>query len=235
MKKFIDGEPVIAAAGMDFEARIAEGPGTTVVFGQKRDRYLQQLHALAREGARGIISFGTAGGVSPYLKPGDVIVATSVITAKEPFPTHSKWSDLLRKKLPHAHTLPVFGAEKPVLTVLEKEALWSATGVGAVDMESRPAAEVAAHYGLPYAVLRVVIDPADRAIPLSAIAGVREDGTTDVTGVMRSLIRRPGDVGDIVRLAGDSRKANKALLGSRKALGPFFGLLDLLELPLNVE
>ena len=54
MKMLFDDAPVIVAAGMAFEARIAKGAGVRAVFGQKRDRYMRELHAgLARNGARG--------------------------------------------------------------------------------------------------------------------------------------------------------------------------------------
>ncbi len=235
MKVQIDDAPVIVAAGMDFEARIAKGPGVRAVYGQKRDKYVQDLHSLARAGARGIISFGTAGGLSPALKPGDVVVASSVVTAKSHFQTHAHWAKSLRDVLPYACSLPVFGAEGPVLSVLEKEALWDGTGAGAVDMESRMAAEVAEHYGLPLAVLRVVIDPAHRAIPISAAVGVRDNGTTNPAAVVRSLVRRPRDIPEIIRLADDTRRASKALHACRLALGPFFGLVEAVDLPLNVE
>lgn len=235
MQVLVDDAPVIAAAGMDFEARIATGPGVSVIYGQRRDQYERELHALVQRGARGIISFGTAGGISPSLRAGDVVVATAVMTAKDRFDTHLPWSKALLAANSHAHHLPVFGVEAPVLSVLEKEALWSATGVAAVDVESRVSAEVARHYGLPYAVLRVIIDPAHRAIPLSALAGVQDDGTVNALSVFRSLLRRPEDLGNIIRLAGDSRKANRSLLRCRQALGPFLGLLDPVKLPLNVQ
>jgi purine-nucleoside phosphorylase len=135
--EILAGSPVIAATGMDFEARIALGAGIKVIYGQNREKYLRDLHTHAREVARGVISFGTAGGISPSLRPGDVIVASSIVTAKGRFQTHSPWSKSLLDAIPHAHCLPIFGAEAPVMTVLEKEALWHGMGVGAVDMESR--------------------------------------------------------------------------------------------------
>jgi hypothetical protein len=106
-----------------------------------------------------------------------------------------------------------------------------------VDMESGIVAEAANHHGLPYAVLRVVLDPANRSLPQSALAGVREDGTIDAAAVVKSLMRRPRDLKALFRLAGDSRKANRALLRSRQALGPLFGfhLLETGELTLNME
>ncbi len=197
---------------------------------------MRKLDALARGRVRGIISFGVAGGLSPALQPGDIVVASSVITAKQTYETHSRWVQSLKKALPDAVFVePVFAAEDTVSTVLEKEALWKGTGAVAVDVESGIGAAAAERYGLPFAVLRVVIDPAHRTIPVSAAAGVREDGSTDAFAVLRSLMKRPGEIREIARLAGDSRRANKSLLRCRKALGPFFSLLDPLELPLNVE
>ncbi len=236
MKMLFDDAPVIVAAGMAFEARIAKGAGVRAIYGQRRDAYIRKLHDLARAGARGIISFGVAGGLSPSLNPGDVVVASSVVTAKASFPTDARWSQSLRNALKQSVSgLPVFAADATVRTTLEKEALWKGTGAVAVDMESGAAAAVANHYGLPFAVLRIVIDPAHRSIPVSAAVGARENGTTDAFAVIRSLARRPGDVGEIIRLADDARRANRSLLRCRQALGPFFSLLDPLDLPLNVE
>ena len=236
MKMLFDDAPVIVAAGMAFEARIAKGAGVRTVYGQKREAYIRKLHELARGGARGIISFGVAGGLSPSLSPGDVIVPSTVVTAKSSFPTDPRWSQSLQNAIKHATSgMHVFASDATVMTVLEKEALWHGTGAVAVDMESGAAAEVAEHHGLPFAVLRVIIDPAHRTVPVSATAGARDDGTTDAFAVIRSLVKRPRELGEIVRLADDARKANKSLLRCRQALGPFFSLLDPVELPLNVE
>ena len=235
MKMLFDDAPVIVAAGMAFEARIARGAGVRAVYGQKREVYMQKLHDFARAGARGIISFGVAGGLSPLLKPGDVVVASSVVTARGSFATDSRWSHSLQNALTHAVSGAIFAADATVMTVLEKEALWKGTGAAAVDMESGAAAEVANYHKLPFAVLRVIIDPAHRSIPISAAVGARENGTTDALAVIRSLMQRPGDLGEIIRLADDARKANRSLFRCRNALGPFFSLLDPLDLPLNVE
>jgi hopanoid-associated phosphorylase len=236
MKMLFDDAPVIVAAGMDFEARIAKkGPGVRPVYGQNRTAYVRDLEAAVKAGARGVISFGVAGGLCPSLKPGDVVVASAVVTASNRFDTHGRWSRSLRHALPSACGGSIFAADDAVMTVLEKEALFAGTGAIAVDVESGVAAEAAERHGLPFAVLRVVLDPAGRSLPLSATVGVRDDGTTDPGAVIRSLLRRPGEIGELVRLAGDARLAKRSLLGCRKALGPFFSLLDPLDLPLNVE
>ena len=48
MKMLFDDAPVIMAAGMAFEARIAKGAGVRAVYGQKREVYMQKLHDFAR-------------------------------------------------------------------------------------------------------------------------------------------------------------------------------------------
>jgi len=223
MDALLNGLPVAVCAGMDFEARIAEGKGIAVIYGQNRCKYRDDLHRQAQSGVSGFLSFGVAGGLAPELKPGDVVVAHSVITAIGTSKPSAEWSAILRRLLPNAHHLPVYGAETPVTSVSDKSALWVQTGAGAVDMESGPVAEIAQHYRLPFAVLRVILDPADRALPQSALAGARQDGTTDVKAVVRSLARRPQDLRGLMRLAEDNRRANDALLSSRQALGPLFG------------
>ena len=55
--------------------------------------------------------------------------------------------------------------------------------------------------------------------------------------VVRALMKRPGDLPGLLRLADDTRRASQALLRSRQALGPFLGFFPLLpaELALRVE
>ncbi len=237
MDAFLNDRPVVVAAGMDFEARLAEGPGIAVVYGQSRCEFRDRLLGYAQMGCCGFISFGVAGGLAPWLRPGDTVVASAVVTASGILRTCLAWSKSLLQALPHARHLPVFGAETAIQSVSEKETIWKATGAGAVDVESGLAAEIATQYGLPFAALRVVLDPAHRTLPPSALAGARDDGKTDPIAVFRSLLTRPQDLPSLVLLAGDARKANRALLRSRQALGPLFGFVPLEagQFALNME
>ena len=60
----------------------------------------------------------------------------------------------------------------------EKRALYLETGALAVDMESHIVARIGAARGLPVAAIRVITDPARRALPQAALAAVRPNGTT---------------------------------------------------------
>src|SRR5271167_2949659 len=90
-----DNIPLLVAAGLDFEARVAEGPGFAVIYGQNRRKYREDLHAYAKNGVRGLISFGIAGGLSPSLKPGDVVVANTVLTVGGAFAASRQWTKAL--------------------------------------------------------------------------------------------------------------------------------------------
>ena len=90
-------------------------------------------------------------------------------------------------------------------------------------MESHVAAPIAAAHGLPFAVLRVVCDPAERSLPPAALAAMREDGGR-ISAVLSSLMRSPGQFPDLLRLSRDARLAFGELRRCRVTLGPAFAL-----------
>ncbi len=102
-------------------------------------------------------------------------------------------------------------ADAPITEVDEKRRLFAATGAAAVDMESAAVAEVARAAGVPFLALRAVADPACRAIPPAALAGLRSDGTIDATAVVRAVASHPQEVVRLVRLAGDYHRAERRL------------------------
>jgi hypothetical protein len=77
---------------------------------------------------------------------------------------------------------------------------------------------------VPFAAIRVVVDPVGRTIPRSALAGSRADGTIDPIAVMRSLARYPRDLVGLIRLSLDTRAARATLVRGRDLLVPGLGL-----------
>jgi hypothetical protein len=86
-------------------------------------------------------------------------------------------------------------------------------------MESHIAAEVAAAQGIPFAACRVILDAAHRILPPAATLGLRRDGTPDVPAVLRSVLQKPSQLPNLIRVARDHNIARRALQSGRKQMG----------------
>jgi len=217
---------MIAVVGMAFEARIAARLGVPVVCGGDGTHLEKSLARAMAAGCNGLISFGVAGGLAPGLQPGTCIIGSSVIDDREARPTDARWSQRLRRIIPDTEYGPLLGVREPIAFSGDKSALHEKTGALAVDMESHVVARAAARHGVPLAAIRVVVDPVERTIPRSALAGTRADGTIDPLAVVRSLMRYPRDLMGIIRMSLDARAARATLVQGSTLLGPGLGLLD---------
>ena len=141
---------------------------------------------------------------------------------KMALPADEGWSQRLLRALPQARHAPVLGVDVPATEPADKIKLFRQTGAAVADMESHIAASVAASHGLPFAVLRVVSDPAGQRIPQAALAGMREDGSTDAMGVLRALMQTPGDLFDLPGVAFDAYVAKSGV--SARPPPPWRGL-----------
>jgi adenosylhomocysteine nucleosidase len=216
---------IVAVTSLALEARIAGGPGVSVICSQG-ERLAAALESAVERGACGIISFGVAGGLAPGLAVGDWIAATAVITGQRRFPTDPTWTRSLRDRLPRAVQADILGMDTPAADPGRKQLLYAQMGAVAVDMESHIAAEIAAAHQIPFAAARVIIDPADRPLPPAALVGLRSDGTADVVAVFRSVLEQPGQLPALVRIALDARIAGAALRRGRRMLGAGLGFPD---------
>jgi len=211
---------VIALVGLAFEARIAAGPGVLVVC---RGRETADLLRLAIDaGCRSIMSFGVAGGLSPDLIPGDCVVASSIIDYPVVRPTDPLWSRKLADMIPNARHGSIMGVNSVVSDPSDKRKLHAFTRAAAVDMESHLVARLADAHGLAFAAVRVIIDPAHRAVPPAALLAMAPGGSADVSAMLREILVRPSQVSPLMRLAADAIAARAALVRLRRALGPCF-------------
>ncbi|QHE91671.1 phosphorylase [Pandoraea fibrosis] len=222
--------PIIVVTGMPFEARIARGDGVLVVCAQNSTLAADLEAAIARDGARGLVSFGTAGGLIPGVKPGQWVIAHKVLD----MPQHAReyvaaigWAEALRRAMPGALRADLAGVTAPVVSADDKAALFRESGAAAADMESHIVARVAQAHGLPFVAARVVIDPAERSLPPAALAGLRSDGSTDILGVLRSLAVNPRQLPALLRVGKDASLARQAMRHGRQIvalkLGDGFG------------
>lgn len=223
-------QPIIVVTGMPFEARIARGDGVHVVCAQNDTLAGELEAAIAREGARGLVSFGTAGGLIPGLKPGQWVIAHKVLDMPEQaheYVTSIAWAEALRRAMPGALRADMAGVTAPVVSADDKAALFRESGAAAADMESHIVARVAQAHGLPFVVARVVIDPAERSLPPAALAGMRPDGSVNLLGVLGSLAKNPLQLPALLRVGKDAGRAKDAMRHGRQIvalrLGEGFG------------
>jgi adenosylhomocysteine nucleosidase len=177
------------------------------------------------------VSFGLAGGLDPTLSPGTMIVASGVVAGSERFECPPALARVLVEGFSGAGAAVrqglVAGVEAPVMTAEAKAQLYRESGALAVDMESHLAAAFARQHGLPFAVARVVSDPAKRALPPLAAKAVRPDGSVDLALVLRELRREPRQLMGLIAAGLDSGAA----FGALRRSGPLIGSLLRLALP----
>jgi hopanoid-associated phosphorylase len=213
---------VLVVCGLRFEAKIAAGAGVIVVCAQNATLASTLTSAIAG-GCDGIVSFGTAGGLTDALRPGDWVVARTIIDGTRRMACDAEWSQSLRRVLPRAHDINMAGVAMPVAGTDAKRALHAACGAAAADMESQIVARIARAQKIPFVCCRVIIDPVERSLPPAALAGMRNDGSTDVLAVLASLCRRPNQLPDLLAVARDAGIARRALVRGREQIGSGFG------------
>jgi len=224
----LERRSVVAVTGLNFEARIAEGPGVRTIAGggdpQRLTTALEREFAL---GAAAIISFGIAGGLAATTMPGTWLVANAVITRALRWSVDAAWAMALANQLPGAVREDLAGSDAIIAEPGDKHALGKATGAFAVDTESHIVAAFAASRGIPFAVFRVIADPATRALAPATSRGMRSDGTINQRAVLGAVVRSPGQLPLLLRNAIDVRIALRALSRGRRLLGPGLGYPDL--------
>jgi adenosylhomocysteine nucleosidase len=217
---------VIAFVGLDFEARIAAAPGVQVVCRTAGKELEEIADTAVRQGYRGLISFGVAGGLASHLRAGDWVVASSIREAQTVRATDAVWSRKLLGLIDGAIHAPILGVDSPVAEPAKKRELYRTTGAAVVDMESHVVARVADQHKLAFAALRVVVDPAHRTVPPAALINMRPDGRPNVPARLRNIAARPSQLSRLARIAVDAFAARAAMNRVRRDIGPHFGLMD---------
>lgn len=226
----VDPRPILIVTGLVQEARIAAGPGMAVICSSSDPNQLRALlTTLDPTSVRGVISFGVAGGLDPSLKTGDVVVATEVMAGDVRWLTGLSLTEAQIASIALGRRRVVrgllAGVEEVVAASACKAALHSETGAAAVDMESHIAAAYAAEAGIPFAALRVISDPAHRALPVVARKAIKPNGDLDLVRIMGSVVRNPRSLRALVSTGIDFNRALRSLRGCRGFLPGGEGLV----------
>ena len=183
----------------------------------------QGAEDLLLRGADALVSFGLAGGLDPWLKPGDLVCPDRVLAGDgTSLATDTLWRDriLAEARMSGLDTADgaLLGSDHPVTDPEEKHRIAHESGAVAVDMESHCVAAVAAERDVPFVVLRAIADTAERALPPAALKGLDAEGRVRRAPVIWALCRSPGQLPEMIGLARDSR-AGMAALGRAAGLG----------------
>lgn len=194
--------------GLAAEARLLRRlPVAVAVGGGTPLGAMRAAETLIRQGVTGLVSFGLAGGLDPFLRPGTIIIPRSVYEAGKLY----SCDPALTASLGGA-SHEIMAAEDSIIgAAAAKSALFAVNGAVAVDLESGAVARVAGQNGLPFAVLRAIADPASRGLPAAAMIGLNAQGRIALGQILLSLAKDPSQLAGLVALARDARAASNAL------------------------
>jgi adenosylhomocysteine nucleosidase len=188
--------------------------------GMRRAREATRLALERWPAAEFVLSTGVAGGLSPDLAIGAIILADSVMTChfETGLPEHilevaREQREAMQVALASAGKTAlggtIFTSKKPLTTVAAKTRAAELSGAVAVDMESAAIALVAATRGIPYVCLRTILDVANENVMGAELAN--EDGRVRPLAAMRAIVTNPAILTGGIRLLRNLRVATKAM------------------------
>ena len=195
--------------GLTAEARIARRTGWPVeVGGGTPSGAAIAAERLIAQGVSGLVSFGLAGGLSPLLLAGQIIVPSSVTVEGQVLAVDPALADRLGGLSGHE----MLAERGIVATAAEKQVVHTVSAADAIDLESGAVALAASRHGIPFAILRAICDPAHRDLPPAALVALDGGGAIGFVRVMVSVLSHPGQIPALLRLATDAAAARRALL-----------------------
>jgi adenosylhomocysteine nucleosidase len=171
---------------------------------------------LLAAGARALLSWGLAGGLDPSLEAGTLVLPRKVISPEgRVLTTSAAWRERVNEVIVARQRTScgsLLTCREPLGSAAAKALAFRETGAVAVDMESSAVAEVASAEGLPFLVVRAIVDPAQDAVPQVALSVTRagQDGL-QVGRLLAALARTPSELTALIRLARHYRNASRAL------------------------
>jgi adenosylhomocysteine nucleosidase len=196
--------------GLAAEARIAARFGGAVAIGGGTPAGAAEAALrLVRDGATALVSFGLAGGLDPALRPGMVVVPDTVVAGGRRCVADASLAARFGGLTGHC----LLAGDAIAANAEAKRALFAATGAQAIDLESGSVARVAESHGLLFAVVRAICDPAERDLPPAALVALDQHGVIGLLSVLRSVMRRPGQIPGLMALARDAARARRGLVG----------------------
>lgn len=180
--------------------------------GATRTGAQREANRLAACGADCLLSFGLAAGLDPALPPGSIVIPGAVKAWSNTWSCDATLRHILGADQQGVINSPLLHHDDVVLEAQHKATLFADTRCAALDMESGFLAQAAQEAGLPFAVLRVICDPATRSLPPVTACVLSPDGGLKIGLLLRSLLRHPSQISGLINLGRDAGLARKAML-----------------------
>jgi len=178
--------------------------------------------ALSRYAPDLVVSAGFAGGVRPEFRPGDLVLCDQTWSVEGP---PERWSvesaqvtatkiELVRE-LEALRTGAIRGDCLSVPQVVTGRTMKGWIGshfpVAIIDMESYWVSLAAAGYGVPMIAVKSVVDPVEQTLPPLVAKMAGGHGAPRWASALGSVLARPGQLPDLLRLASQARAARESL------------------------
>jgi adenosylhomocysteine nucleosidase len=149
--------------------------------------------ALNQFRVRALMVLGVAGGLSPGLALGTLLVAKEVVEDGGNVPPPDAGWGRRAERLAGAVPATLLSARRILSTAEAKAEAYSPLpgGVAAVDLETSAYARVAAERNIPYVALRVISDPAEESLPIDFDALRDETGGVKMSRVALRALAGP--------------------------------------------
>ena len=161
-----------------------------------------------------LLTLGVAGGLTPDLAAGSVVVARQVWNETSALPPpEARWVDAVLERSA-AVEATVISTPRIIGDAAAKAELWrraGGEGSGVVDLESAALARAAADHGLPYLVIRAVSDTAAETLPVDFERFRDRDGRILQWKVLLQALWQPELWRPLVRLRGRVRRCAESL------------------------
>ncbi len=160
----------------------------------------------------------------PRLRRGDLLVPARVVDADgSGIEVDVHWHRRMQQALAPAPTLctqTLLQASAAVLTAEAKAALFASSRAAAVDMESATLGAVANAAGVPFLAVRAIVDIHSDSLPVWVAHALDDSGRLAARVVLTGLLRRPGDLSKLLRLARGVAAARASLARAARLAGP---------------
>lgn len=175
-----------------------------------------RAQALVDGGVAGLLSFGPAMGLAPILRPGDVVVADSVVLPSgEAIGTDQAWRERLVERLTRGgveiRVARLAGRDRLLTSLAERRRAFQATFAAALDTESHAVAEVASAAGLPFLVVRAVADPVEDSRHAATVGACAQDDQWGAMHIVARCAIRPWQIPAAWRFNQNGKMALEAL------------------------